>query len=157
MRKLILGTLLLLSVLVFGQKKEPTIYKKHSVFDKETSYSGTAGSLSIYAIKKDGDTICSYRALYVRVYDSYLAYAKDLTLLFSDGTTLELSTDEELGDYDSKYRLYEYYTPAYPSDEEWKLIKSKKIIGFKFYIFERKYNQYETLKKVISKIPLNIN
>jgi hypothetical protein len=157
MRNLILGALLLLSVLTFGQKKEPVIYKKHSVFEKETSYSGTAGSLGIYAIKKDGDSICSYRALSVTIYDSYLTYAKDMKLLFSDGTTLELSTDEKLGDYNSKYRLYEYYATAYPSDEEWKLIKSKKIIGVNFYIFERKYNHYETLIKVINKIPLNID
>mgnify|MGYP000007651199 CR=1 FL=1 len=154
MRKLLLGLVLLFSILGFSQKKEPSIYKKYSVFDKETSYSGTAGSLSIYAIRKDGDSICSYKALYVRVYDSYLTYAKDLTLLFSDGTTLELSTDEELGEYNTKYKLYEYYTPSYPSEEEWDLINSKKIVGIKFHIFERKYAQYDTLKKLINKIPL---
>jgi hypothetical protein len=154
MKKVILGALLLLSTLCFSQKKEPLIYKKYSVFDKQTSYSASAGSLSIYGVRADADSICSYKALYVRIYDSYLTYAKDLTLLFSDGTTLELSTDEELGDYNTKYRLYEYYTPAYPSEEEWELIKSKKIVGVKFHIFERKYSQYDTLKKIINKIPL---
>lgn len=153
MKKLLLGALLLLSMSTFGQKKEPIIYKKYSAFEKETSYSGTAGSLSIYAVKKDGDTVCSYKSLHVTIYDSYLAYAKDLILLFSDGTTLELSTTEELGDYDAKYKLYEYYAASYPSEEQWKLITTKKIVAIKFYIFERKYYKYDELKKIISKIP----
>ncbi len=156
MKKLLLGLVLLFSMLGCSQKKEPSIYKKYSAFDKETSYLGHAGSLSIYAIRKDGDSICTYRALSVTIYDDYLTSyaAEDITLLFSDGTTLELSTDEELGDYNSEYRLYEYFATAYPNDKEWELIKSKKIVGIKFYIFERKYTQYDTLKKIINKIPL---
>lgn len=155
MRKLTLGFLLFLNLFAFGQKKTlPLITKKYSQFEKETSYIATAGSLGVFAVKKDGEEICSYKALTINIYDSYLTYASNLVILFDDGSTIELKTKEELGSYDSSYKLYNYYAFAYPTTEEWKLLSNKKIIGLKFHIFERKYNQSVKLGNIIDNLPL---
>ena len=153
MKKLILVTLLLVSVISLGQKKKtvskpPTFKITFDKFKSEYNYNAEAGNIGIYAIGKTNDfTEISYQVLTLTVYDSYLTYASDIILLFSDGTNMELETEKELGE-NSGNKLWRYYVFAHPTSEQWQELSNKIIVSYKFHIFERNYkygNQFKSL------------
>ena len=146
-----MGALLLLSMFSFGQKT-PSFNKKYDSFDKSTEYYGNVGTLGVFYKKQDGDNYSLPPQLSVTVYDTYLTYASGVIFLIEDGTTLEFSTDEQLGDYSSKHKAYDYTVYAYPSDEEWVTLSEKKIIGVKVHIFKRTYKSGSNFKLLVKKL-----
>lgn len=153
MKKLLLGFLLLISLISFGQKKkvvvkQPLFKIMYDKFDDKYTYSAETGNLGIYATGTTNDfTGITYKAFTLNVYDSYLTYGSGIILLFSDGTKMNIETKEELGE-DAGKGLWRYYVFAYPSAEQWLELSDKIIVSYKFHIFERNYkygNQFKTL------------
>jgi len=156
MKNRLLAILLLVSIASFGQaKKKPTaILPKFKIsFDKfksEYNYTADAGNIGIYAVGKTNDfTEITFQVLTLTVYDSYLTYASDIILLFSDGTKMELKTEEELGKSTGN-KLWRYYVFAYPTQSQWDELNEKVIVSYKFHIFERNYKNGIQFKKLVN-------
>jgi hypothetical protein len=153
MKTKLLSILLLMSLIGFGQGGE-TVIKKPSFkitydkFDNIYNYNAETGNVGIYATGTANDfTGITYQVFTLTVYDSYLTYASGIILLFSDGTKMNLETEEELGENAGK-GFWKYYVFAHPNPDQWRELSNKIIVGYKFHIFERNYkngNQFKTL------------
>ena len=103
MKKIIFITFLLVSIVSLGQKKKavskpPTFKITYDKFENTYTYNAEAGSFGIYANGTNKDyTGITYKFLTLTVYDSYLTHASGIILLFSDGTKMNIDTEEELG------------------------------------------------------------
>lgn len=155
MKKNVLGVLLLFSLVSYGQKKkvavkQPSFKITYDKFENNYTYNAKTGNIGIYATGTSNDfTGITYQAFTLTVYDSYLTYASGIILLFSDGTKMNLETEEELGS-NIRNGLWEYYAFAHPTPEQWLELSNKIIVSYKFHIFERNYKNGILFKKLVN-------
>ncbi len=155
MKKILLVFFLSIEIVGFSQQKKgaqkpPTFTITYDKFESKYNYTADAGNIGIYAIGTTNDfKALTFKALTMTVYDSYLTYADGITLLFSDGTKMEIETAEEIGK-DAGKGLWRYYVFSYPSEEQWLELKDKTIVSYKFHIFERTYKQGNQLKILVN-------
>ena len=153
MKKNIIVVLMLFTLTSFGQikkvvAKQPTFKITFDKFENKYTYDGVIGNIGIYANGPTDDfTDIESKYLTITVYDSYLTYSSGIILLFSDGTKMNIETEEVLGK-DAGKGLWKYLVFANPSEEEWLELSNKIIVSYKFHIFERDYkngNQFKAL------------
>lgn len=163
MKKFLLLLFLSFGFISFGQAKKsatkspvkPSPFKiTFDKFSNEYTYSASAGAIGIYAIGQKDFNEIGYKALSFTVYDSYLTYASDVTILFSDGTTMKLESDEEMGQ-NSSTGLWRYILSFYPTSEQWRELSEKTITDFKLHIFDRNYKFGNQLKAIIKELIKN--
>lgn len=155
MKRIFFTTILLISVVCFGQQKKvvskpPSFRITYDKFEQTYTYIADAGSIGIYATGTNKDfTGITFMMLTLTVYDSYLTYASGITLLFSDGTKMVIDTKEELGERSGK-GLWRYYVLATLTENQWAELNEKIIVSYKYHIFERNYKNGNQFKKLVN-------
>lgn len=155
MKKYIVVILILISIISFGQgkkiiAKQPSFKISFDKFESKYKYNAETGNIGIYAESTANDfTDITFQLFTLTVYDSYLTYASGIILLFSDGTTMNLSTKEQLGENAGK-GLWRYYALATLNPEQWLELSNKTIVSYKFDIFERKYKNGIQFKALVN-------
>jgi hypothetical protein len=155
MKKIIFVTILLMSLISFGQQKKvvpkpPSFKITYDKFEELYTYNAEAGNLGIYATGTNKDfTGINYMLLTLTVYDTYLTYANGIILLFSDGTKMEIDTEKELGTSNGK-GIWRYYVLAKLTENQWIDLNEKTIVSYKYHIFERNYKSGIQFKKLVN-------